>query len=596
MSTKERVRKRVRTDFGKIYEFVDSRFNKLALFPGWLLVVLALSGSLSILILYSFLENVPPAGTYEFTFNNYSRLFDPTYLSFFTTSLWNAFVVTIVCLLLAYPVSYYLARTDWRYRNVVIIAILAPLWVNIVIKAYAWQLILGETGLINYVLVDTVGIWNTPRNYMFSHTATIIGLVHILFPFAVLPLYTAMRRLDDSQIEAVKNLGGNRVVAFFAVVLPQTLSALAASAVFVFILAFGALPTPEILGGRQNAMVGNIMTSMFQEFDDWGLGAAMAVLFTIIVIAIVALVSRYFALGSAFYGSDNGEESSSNKNNIPLPRRLIAVFNFVRISDRIAWFSLKGFTALTLVFIYLPIFVVILLSFSPDTFPQFPIDGISLQWYQELIPPDHNENLIGAFITSLELGVMAAVGAAVLGTLAVLGMARSTFTNRFFQQDVLTITFLLPMIVPWIVLGIAMLTLFSLFGIQGTFISLLIGHIFLTLPFVFTVVAAQYETVDTELEEAAKDLGANRLQTLRYVTLPLLTPGIIAGALFAFSVSFDNFTQSFFWSGPDTTTLPIVIFTQIRFGVEPSINAIGTVIIVISLVSAVIGERIANRY
>lgn len=257
---------------------------------------------------------------------------------------------------------------------------------------------------------------------------------------------------------------------------------------------------------------------------------------------------------------------------------------------------LKYWTIFLFVFLYAPVAVVMLLSFTTRSTPALPMEGVTLDWYRELLPPDYDERLIGALFVSLRLGIVSAIGAGIVGTIAALGMVRHQSNSRFLQIKVLNTVFVAPIVVPWVVTGIAVLTLFSFFNISGTFLSLVIGHILITMPFVIIIVASQLYGFDRSLEEAARNLGASRLRTFYEVTVPLIAPGIIAGMLFAFTLSFDNFTQTFFWAGSNTTTLPVVIFSSIRFGLDPTINAIGTVIVVFSLGIALIAEKLARRW
>lgn len=257
--------------------------------------------------------------------------------------------------------------------------------------------------------------------------------------------------------------------------------------------------------------------------------------------------------------------------------------------------SLRWFTYLVYVFLYAPVAVVVLLSFTEQKVPAFPMEGFSLQWYMELLPPNYDERVVDAFITSLKIGVLTAISSGVIGTLAALGMIRGEFRSRWLDSSVLYTIFLSPIVVPWVVTGIAVLTLYSIIGIQGTFLSVVLGHILISLPFVILVVASQLHGFDREMEEAAKNLGASDLRAFYEVTLPLIAPGIIAGMLFAFTLSFDNFTQTFFWVGGDVQTLPIVIYGMIKTGIEPTINAIGTVIVVFSMIVATAAEKLSSR-
>jgi spermidine/putrescine transport system permease protein len=275
--------------------------------------------------------------------------------------------------------------------------------------------------------------------------------------------------------------------------------------------------------------------------------------------------------------------------------RLRSLLSAIDLPDRTSKRILKAHTLLLFVFLYVPIGVVMLLSFTPDQVPTFPMPGFSFQWYAELLPPDYNEDLISALFTSLRLALFSATGAGIVGTLAAFGMVRHDFQIRWLSTDKLNTVFLLPLVVPWIVTGIAISTLYSLLDVYGSFGSLVIGHVLITIPFVVTIVSSQLYGFDQSLEEAAQNLGASELRTFYEVTLPLVAPGIVAGMLFAFTISFDNFTQTFFWTSFGTETLPIVIYSMIRTGIDPSVNAIGTIIVFFSLAVALIGEKLSER-
>ncbi|MFB6184173.1 MAG: ABC transporter permease [Haloarculaceae archaeon] len=275
-----------------------------------------------------------------------------------------------------------------------------------------------------------------------------------------------------------------------------------------------------------------------------------------------------------------------------------------RLSLALDWISLSGETSRRLLeletiglylFLYAPVFVVVVLSFTPKSIPAFPMPGVSLKWYAKLVPPGYDEELIGALATSIKLGVSAAVGSAVVGTGAAIGMVRNDYGGWLFDNDTLNTVFIAPMMVPWIVTGIAVLSLYSLLNVSGTFLSLVVGHVLITLPFMTVVVAGQLYGFDRSLEEAARNLGAGPLRTFYEVTLPLIAPGIVAGMMFAFTISFDNFTQTFFWTSSTLNTLPIVIYSRINFGLTPVINAMGTIVVAISLTLAFLAERLSNR-
>lgn len=261
-----------------------------------------------------------------------------------------------------------------------------------------------------------------------------------------------------------------------------------------------------------------------------------------------------------------------------------------RLTDRI----LAGYSALVYLFLYAPILVVVLLAFKRGSVPSFPINELSLRWFQALLPPDYNEEIINALGRSIFLGTISAIGTAIVGTLAALGMVRSDM--RILDTGTLNLLFTTPLIVPWIVSGIAILTLYNIIGIAGSFVSLVVGHVLIALPYVVLIVASQLQDFDRSLEEVAQNLGATELRTFYEVTLPLISPGVIAGMLFAFTFSFDNFVQTFFWADLDFQTLPLVIYSQIRFGLSPVINSASTIVLLISITVAIVAEKLSTRY
>ncbi|MFB6128030.1 MAG: ABC transporter permease [Halolamina sp.] len=275
---------------------------------------------------------------------------------------------------------------------------------------------------------------------------------------------------------------------------------------------------------------------------------------------------------------------------------LVRLLGRISPSGRTRNRALSGFTLALFVFLYAPILVVVALSFTASSVPSFPIEGFSLRWYASLVPGGtFDAELVDALVRSLQVGVLSAVGAGVVGTAAAVGMVRNDYASRLFDDETLNTLFIAPMMVPWVVTGIAVLSLYSLLGVVGTFASLVVGHVLITVPFVVVVVAGQLYGFDRSLERAARNLGAGPLRTFYEVTLPAVAPGIIAGMLFAFTISFDNFTQTFFWTTSSLNTLPVVIYARINFGLTPVVNAMGTVVVLVSLTVALAAERLSGR-
>lgn len=238
---------------------------------------------------------------------------------------------------------------------------------------------------------------------------------------------------------------------------------------------------------------------------------------------------------------------------------------------------------LVLAFLYVPIVVMAALSFNASPLYALPFD-FDLVWYRELAG---NAKLIDAGIHSVGIAIVNTVIATALGTMAALAFARYEFRGKTILQLLL----FPPVAIPWLVIGTAMLVFFYWIDIKRGLFAILLGHVALSLPYVIVVVGARLATFPRAVEEAAATLGATPLQTFRRVTAPLLAPGVMGGALFAFAVSFDQFVISYFLAPPGVTTLPVEIYGAIRKGFTPEINAISTIIIVVSMGALLLTAR-----
>ncbi len=246
---------------------------------------------------------------------------------------------------------------------------------------------------------------------------------------------------------------------------------------------------------------------------------------------------------------------------------------------------LKIWVVFVYTFLFLPILTVIFMSFFTSKYSTFPLGQLTLKWYK-LAAAD--QNILTAVKYSLFISLGATASATAIGVLAAIGFVR----NKFRAKEILNAFFLSPMIIPEIIIGIALLSFASILKIQGGILLIICGHILICLPFVLTVVSARLHGFDRSLEEAAMDLGANEMVTFRRITLPLIMPGIIAGALLAFTVSFDNFLITYMLSGPGMTTIPVQIYSMVRFEITPKIHAFSTVIMLFSMTLIIINERL----
>ncbi|CAB4735248.1 unannotated protein [freshwater metagenome] len=238
----------------------------------------------------------------------------------------------------------------------------------------------------------------------------------------------------------------------------------------------------------------------------------------------------------------------------------------------------------TLVFLYVPIVVLVIMSFNASKLP-FVWGGFSLEWYGALF---QNADIREGLTNTLLVAFGATFFATILGTLTAIGIA------RYFRSSLLEAFSLAPAILPDIVLGIGLLVFYTLVGIGLGLHSVLLAHVVFGMAFVAAVVTARLSQTDPSLEEASRDLGASAIVTFFRITLPSLAPAIIAGALLVFTLSLDEFVIAFFTDGPSTPTLPIVIYSMVRFGVTPDINALATLLMVVSFTVVIAAQRITK--
>lgn len=232
----------------------------------------------------------------------------------------------------------------------------------------------------------------------------------------------------------------------------------------------------------------------------------------------------------------------------------------------------KILVLLGILFLVFPILVVVVSSFNKTPYIQFPPREFSLDWYNNLLS---KSKFMQGFKISLIIASIVTVISTFSGILASLVLVRYNFKGKNFLNGYLSS----PIILPEVVSGVCLLTFFNSIGMFSNLLNLVIGHVIITIPYVIRTVTAILYRFDRSVEEAAMNLGANPIQTFAKITLPLIKPGVVAGAVFSFIMSFDNFALSIFLSGPRTETLPIVIFMHLRYEIDPTISALSTILI-----------------
>ena len=230
-----------------------------------------------------------------FTLANYKRVFTGAYLDTFLLTFKLSLIVTVITLLLGYPVAYFAASISPRWSALVLGMVMLPFWTSVLVRTYAWLVLLQRTGLINKALLG-MGLIDRPLQLSYNQFGTVIAMVHILLPFMVLPLYSAMQKIPANLSQAGASLGGSPVHVFLRVFLPLSMSGVLAGVTLVFILCLGFYITPELMGGGKSMMVSMIVSRNVEIYNSWGAASAVSVTLLVCVFAIFYAVSRVIPL------------------------------------------------------------------------------------------------------------------------------------------------------------------------------------------------------------------------------------------------------------------------------------------------------------
>lgn len=247
---------------------------------------------LLMVLLYSLLERGTYGGiNWQFTLSNYQRLFNPIYWGVLGRSLWLALFTTVACLLVGYPLAFFIASRPPQWRNTLLLLVIIPFWTNFLVRIYAWIIILRQEGVIN-VLLTSLHLIDQPLDLLFNSFAVTVGLVYGYLPFMILPLYATIERFDFSLLDAAQDLGANDLKTFVRIVLPLTLRGIVAGSLLVFIPAVGEFITPDILGGAKTLMMGNLVQNQFLGARHWPFGSVLSIVMIVIVLIPILIYFR----------------------------------------------------------------------------------------------------------------------------------------------------------------------------------------------------------------------------------------------------------------------------------------------------------------
>lgn len=538
-----------------------------------------------------------------FTLVEYQRLFaSSVYLEVLWVTLKISLLTTCFSVLAAYPVALFISTLTRDRKAKVLYWVLLSFWTSFLVRTFAWVVLLGRNGVINWTLMH-LGIIDTPLNLLYNLPAVIVGMVHALMPLAILTMLSVMENIDRRLPTAAATLGARPGTVFWKIYFPLSLPGVASAGLMVFVTAIGFFITPTLLGGRHETMITQLIIDQVLQALNWGFAGAISVLLLVVVLLVFVVYDRMVGLstmagGSAAAGSSQAGRGWSRKagdvvlsalgNATDAALRLVPKRRRKAGNAGTSPRSLRATVWLVLLFLSVPAFLMIPLSFDSASGLTWPPQGFSLQWYQQVAD---SPLWIQAIVRSFGVGIGTGVLSMAIGTPAAFLLVRGGLKwNAAFLAFVLA-----PIVVPRMILAVGVFYFYAKIGLVGSSLGLVLAHTVVAVPYVVITMMAVLRNYDVRLDLAAQSLGARPFTTLRRVTFPILGAGLMSSFLFAFATSFDELTIALFTSGGLSTTLPKQFWDEVTMQISPVIAAVSTCLFVFVSILIAVADRLRRR-
>jgi spermidine/putrescine transport system permease protein len=524
--------------------------------PALLVMICALALPIFTLVVYSFWTQNYVFIDETFTLKNYQTFFDKwIYGKLLLRSIRMSATVTLVSVLMAYPVAYFLAFKVKKNIMTWLILINLPLWISYLLRVLAWKIMLGNNGVINSTLLDLGFIQGPLEFLLYSRFSVVLTLVHGWAAFAILPIYLSLSKIDHSLLETAADLGEGPFRTFLRVTLPLSMPGVIAASVIEFIPVVGDYITPMMVGGPKGMMFGQIIAAQFGEANNWPLGAALTL---IMMITITAIASTFVWL------TQRGTVRKREMDVVRAPKDEV-------VTSGRRFSPLLIYVIFYLMLLYIPSLMLPIFSFNDSIQMSLPLKGFTFDWYLQI---PNRPGLLEALGNSFKLAIPVAITSTTLATLTAKAMTRYRMPGRGLALGFI----LLPMVMPGIILAFGLLVLALAVNVQLSLWTIGVAHVVMTMPFLTLVMISRLEGLGKSLEESAQDLGENAWMTFWRITFPLILPGVGACLILSFISSFDEFIYALFLGG-NYVTLPVYMWSQVRFPQTlPTILALGSCI------------------
>jgi putative spermidine/putrescine transport system permease protein len=483
--------------------------------------------------------------------------------------------VTALTVLLGYPLALWLVRLPLKWRPLAFAVILIPLLTSVVVRSLGIVLLLAPDGLVNQVL----GVFGIPpfRQMLYTHgaVALALALAQVFMPFMVLALYDVLQGTSPRVHEAAESLGASRTARVFLVDLPLSLPGLRAGIIIVFLMASTAYVSATLLGGKKVWTTDMLVWQEALQNLNAPMAAALA-----LVMTLASTVLALLAIGIT-------RKLTPWKSGVPAGFRSVPGW-LLKAFDLFGPVIGKLLLASSLLLLLLPLVLVVIQSFNDV--PQATVAGFrafTLKWYDRIL-------FGGAYAASFWISVQLAAATAVLAISLALPAAFALSRHRFRGLTALSAFWTLPLSLPHVAIGVGMLKLLQAFTAIPPFLGMLAVHVVLVLPFSIALLQASVEQLDKAQEDAAASLGASVPSRFLLVMMPSLAPGLMAAGIMSFLISFGEVTVTSFLTTARMTTLPVRIYAEASFSLEPTAHAVSAILIVVTVLLLMILNRLVR--
>lgn len=503
----------------------------------------------------------------------------------------NTFIIalqtTLACLIVGYPVAYWLSQRREATRRRLMWLILLPFWTSALLKNFAWLVLLSRRGILSEILMSLGG--EQPLNLLYTRGVVVFAMAHSMLPLAIVTLLPTMSGIDRGLLRAGYTLGASRPQTFWRLFFPLSMPGVVAACLLIFIGSLGFFITPALLGSPQDSVIGQLLITQVQQLLNWRLAGAVALLLLAITLVVCFCYDRLFGMSAISGGeSQNRSQAVRRLGNALTASAAACCDSLARWLPLPLGWLLPLFSVLSIVVLVSPVLAFLPMAFSSSSFLQFPPPGFSLRWMEAYLS---SPIWMGATLRSFGIALATGVLAVAIAGCAAFGLAR----YRGKAGSLVAMTFLLPMIVPNIVTAVALFYLFAGLGLVGSNTGIVLGHTVMAIPVVFVLILTTFKSYDWRLDQAAGTLGASRWRTLKTITLPLIKSSLVAAFIFGFLNSFEELTVALFVGGGVKQTLPKQMWDDVLLSVTPTLAAASVIILAIVTLLFIVAERSRRR-